>query len=54
VSAELDLEAEWKYRYTERLGIMCGDKEPTQEQKNIAIKEANEAVAKLREEDESE
>lgn len=43
------LEYEWQYRYTERLGLLCGTDSPTPDQKAIAIKEANEAVMKLAE-----
>ena len=35
---------EWHYRYTERLGILCGSSEPTPEQIEIAKREADEAV----------
>jgi hypothetical protein len=37
-----EIQAEWHYRYQERLGIMCEDQEPTLEQKAIAYREANE------------
>ncbi len=46
-----DLSEEWFYRYTERLGIMCGTDAPTQEQINIAISEANAAIKILKEQD---
>lgn len=36
-----ELLAEWNYRYQERLGILCGAGEPTQEQDRIAREEAN-------------
>jgi hypothetical protein len=39
---ESEIQAEWQYRYQERLGIMCEDREPTPEQKAIAYREANE------------
>lgn len=39
---ESEIQAEWKYRYSERLGMMCEDREPTMEQKAIAFREANE------------
>jgi len=39
--------AEWRYRYDERLGIMCEGREPTDEQKNIAGQEADEAIRQL-------
>lgn len=32
---------EWEYRYQERLGILCEDREPTEEQKRIAKEEAD-------------
>lgn len=37
-------QAEWDYRYQERLGILCADQEPTAEQKAIAKAEADEWV----------
>lgn len=43
----IELQNEWDYRYTERIGIMCGTEEPTEEQKAIAKKEADEAVTIL-------
>lgn len=39
--SEEEIEAERRYRIEERLGIMCGDGTPTDEQLNIAIVEAN-------------
>lgn len=42
-----DQTTEWNYRYTERLGIMAGADDPTEEQKAIARKEADEAVEKI-------
>lgn len=44
---ELRTTEEWKYRFTERLGILCGTNEPTDEEKAIAIREADEAMEKL-------
>ncbi len=41
------LQAEWTYRYQERLGILAGPGEPTDEQKQIAAKEADEAIKRL-------
>lgn len=35
------LREEWKYRYEERLGILCGSAEPTPEQILIAKEEAD-------------
>ena len=42
------LNREWKYRYMERIAILCGSGEPTVEQIQLAAKEADEAVEKLR------
>jgi hypothetical protein len=39
--------AEFHYRYTERIGIICGDKPPTEAQIEQATKEAREAVAEV-------
>ena len=41
------LSVEWTYRYTERLGILCGASEPTVEQIQLAAKEADDAVKKI-------
>ena len=46
--SEFELKQEWDYRYEERLGILCGDKEPTVEEIAIAGAEADKAVADLR------
>lgn len=35
---------EWQYHYTERLGILCEDQEPTQQEITLAKKDADEAV----------
>ena len=45
---ESELQAEWDYRYNERLGIMCGSDQPTKEQDAIARQEADGAIEKLR------
>lgn len=37
-----NLSEEAAYRYHERLGILCGTDEPTQEQHEIALREAQE------------
>ena len=42
-----ELEQEHDYRVSERLGIMCGTDEPTESQKQIAEKEADEAITIL-------
>lgn len=42
-----DLRDEWRYRYQERLGIMCGDGEASEEQKKIAQSEADAAIIEL-------
>lgn len=36
-----EIEAEWKYKFAERLGIMCGDGFFTPQQRRIAIAEAD-------------
>ena len=43
-----ELAAEFEYLRQERLGILCGDAEPTPEQNKIATEEAREAVKKLK------
>jgi len=45
-----ELSEENGYRITERLGIMCGENNPTKAQVSLAIKEAKEACDKLRNE----
>ncbi len=52
--SEEELHQEWCYRYHERLGMLCGDKTPTDAQDTIARKEANEIVERLRNEPEIE
>jgi len=47
---EQELAEEHGYRVTERLGIMCGDRNPTKAQVELAIKEADEACERLRNE----
>lgn len=42
-----DLQSEHRYRYEERLGMLCGGDKPTPEQERIATTEANEAVEAL-------
>lgn len=39
---------EWKYRYDERLGILCGANKPTAEQIRMAREEADRAIEELR------
>jgi hypothetical protein len=41
-------EAEWLYRYTERLGMMCEDKMPLESQMVIAAREADAALLEFR------
>ena len=38
---------EWQYRYEERLAILCGNGQPTPQQVDLAIREADEAVKEL-------
>lgn len=44
---EKELKKEYLYRLEERLGIMCGDVEPTPEQRKLAHMEATEVINKL-------
>lgn len=37
-----EIESEWRYRYHERIGICCGTRTPTEAEKRLAEKEANE------------
>ena len=41
---EDELLAEWRYRYKERIAILCDGKEPTQTQDRMARDEADAAV----------
>jgi hypothetical protein len=44
-----EINAEWNYRYQERLGILIdGNRQPTKEDHNLAWKEATEILAKLK------
>jgi hypothetical protein len=47
---EAQLKAEWEYRYAERLGILCGDRQETYQQHLLAKAEADAAIAELRKE----
>lgn len=42
-----EIQREWKYRYTERIGILCDDREPTVQQKQLAGREADEWEAAM-------
>lgn len=42
------LTLEWSYLYVERLGILCGKDEPTEEQRRIAAKEADEQIERMK------
>lgn len=44
------LEVEKRYRYEERIGMLCGSDEPTPEQRQIADREAREVISKLQNE----
>ncbi len=37
-----EFEIEWRYRYHERIGILCEDRVPTKEEKQIAKSESDE------------
>lgn len=43
-----DEQSEFFYHYVERLGILCGNSEPDQEQVNMAIDDGRSAVEKMR------
>lgn len=45
-----ELKLEWQYRYDERIAILSGDKQPTPAQHQQALKEADEAIEKLKHE----
>jgi hypothetical protein len=47
---KVQLKAEWEYRYAERLGILCGDRQETYQQHLLAKAEADAAIAELRKE----
>lgn len=47
-----ELEAERKYRITERLGVFCGPNQPEPEQIIIAEEEADSAIEELRKQNE--
>jgi hypothetical protein len=40
--------AEFEYRYVERLGMLCGSKEPSDHEMQLAREEAEEAILNLR------
>ena len=46
-------QTEWNYIFQERIGIMCGDGEPTDEQKAIARKEADEHIKALKDQNDT-
>lgn len=46
--------AEWKYRYDERIGMLCEDREPTSIERAIACDEANRACRQIQKQDEAE
>lgn len=50
---EKELQCEFNHIYETRIGILCGDKEPTADQMAIAISEADKACEKLKQQKES-
>jgi hypothetical protein len=47
-----ELRLEWEFRRDERLAILCeGQRAPTQAERLMAIREANQAIMLLQEED---
>ena len=49
-----ELNAEWRYRYHERIGMLCGTEDPTDWEKSIARQEADEAIEQLRQQEKDE
>lgn len=49
--SESEINAEWDYRYQERLGHLCVWGEPTKEQHELAANEATETVRQLQEQE---
>jgi len=45
VHLTLELVWEWAYRYSERVGMMCEDRIPTQRIRDVATAEANEWIS---------
>jgi len=39
-----ELKAEWHYRYNERLAMLCGANQPTEDQHKLAEAEADAAI----------
>ena len=37
-----EIRAEWEFRYDERIAILCGQNEPTIEQRRLAMNDADE------------
>lgn len=46
--SQSELIEEFKYRYEERIAILCGTGEPTREQMDIAAKESDETIEKIK------
>ena len=44
---ECETKQEWEYRYQERLGLTCEDRDPTPDERNRARREANSAILAL-------
>ena len=42
-----EAQAERRYRFSERIGILCGAADPAREQIELALKEADEAMKVL-------
>ena len=48
LTTEQEFQIEWKFRYEERIAIMCGTEEPTPKQIHIAKCEADDAIKELK------
>ena len=44
---QIERTEEWNYRYDERLGMLCEDRQPTADEVNIARSEAGAAIKDL-------
>jgi hypothetical protein len=45
---DADLDAEWKHLYETRIAILCGERDPTPAQIQIARLEADEAIREFK------
>ena len=45
--SDQEMKREWEYYYTERLGMLCEDRDPTPTERNLARRCANQAILDL-------